>query len=203
MDDWSPGKIAPIFLSGLLAAILTHAVGLLRDFWTKQEEAKTSSMFLTLALEAYADSCATREMDIGNHDRSGGHSGHAWATVPDFPEFSDKTNWRAIGVPLSMRVLECRARVITVQGYLEGILEFQGAEETVEETAFECIKLARHTLGVADALRGQFKLGERVTPYSWNVSEYADRQHEKMLVRRAADAETGPSVTMEPIDAEP
>lgn len=162
-----------IFASGLTGAGLNQVWTEVRARLSERKDAGVTAILLAEELDAYVDLCAARRQDIKNSDSSGGEMGRAWRTIPDPPAFSDKTNWRALGLDLTQKVLRIRAVVLSRNRELEAIYDLVDSENAVEAASRCCVQTGCEASELARLLRSRHNVN--LAPDigdQWNAADY-------------------------------
>lgn len=171
MTDW-----IPILGGGLTGAVLTQGAVFLREWWNETKDAKVSAMFLSAELDAYASSCVAVRQDVSNFESSGGEIGQAWRRVPELPEYPDKTNWRALGVNLSQRVLAFRSRVVSRNVELDALWELMDMDDVVALASDQSVKIGAQAVAQAVALRAAYRIKPVIDEDEFDVPTFLERE---------------------------
>lgn len=171
---------------GACGAALTQAATFLRDWLNKGEEGKFTALTLALSLEDYAERCTEPHFTLDNYVSSKQSTQEPTGSVPSLPEFSDKTNWRSIGVDHASRVLGFRVRVKSAQNRLSDVWQFEGPVSAWGAAADDGIELGAAALDVATRLRAGFRLPERLAQASFDADEWFAEHLADVQKRRAA-----------------
>jgi hypothetical protein len=181
MTDW-----LPILVSGLTGAGLTQGAVSLREWWSEAKDAKVSAMFLAAELDAYASSCAAMRQDVRNFEASDGERGQAWRQVPELPEYPDKTNWRALGVKLSQRVLAFRSRVVSRNVELDALWDLMDSEDVIALASDKSVKIGFEAVTHSAALRAAYRIKPIDDEDEFDVRSFLER--ELKSIRRKSEA---------------
>lgn len=198
--NWVP--FATAVLGGAVGAVLTQLATFFRDWWNKREEGRFNALTLALALEAYAAECTEPHYALSNYVSSNYNTTEPSGTLPTLPEFSEKTNWRSLGVRTASDVLGFRVRVNTAHSALSDTWEFEGKVSAWGEAADTSIELGAAALLIARKLRSRFRLGAmpkegRFDPEAFFTKHLADLQ-----ARRAQYEKSNAAMWADPVEGE-
>jgi len=171
MTDW-----VPILGGGVTGAFLTQGAVILREWLNETKDAKVSAMFLAAELDAYASSCAAVRQDVSNFESSGGEIGRAWHRVPELPEYPDKTNWRALGVNLSQRVLAFRSLVVSRNVELDALWDLMEEDDIVALASDQSVKIGVRAVAQAIALRAAYRIQPIIDEDEFDVPNFLERE---------------------------
>jgi hypothetical protein len=152
------GEWGTALLGGTVGAFLTQLATVGRDAWNRRRDGKFTALLLALALEDYASECTDPIFELSNFDPRHGGAPEPSGSLPALPPFSDKTDWRSLGVELSAAVLALRVHVATAHGSLANTHQYEGRTSAWGEASSSAIELGSEALGVAKRLRARFKL---------------------------------------------
>jgi hypothetical protein len=178
-------QFATAVLGGTVGALLTQLATFFRDWWNKREEGRFEALTLALALEAYASNCSEPYFSLSNYVSSKYATEEPSGSVPSLPEFSEKTNWRSLGVKAASDVLGFRVRVNTAHGALSNTWEFDGKAVAWDEAADTGIELGAAALRIARGMRARFRLGRMPKQGHFDPEQFFAERLSDLESRRA------------------
>lgn len=181
---WLP--FATAVLGGTVGALLTQLATFFRDWWNKREEGRFTALTMALSLEAYASACSEPYFTLSTYVSSSYNTEEPSGSIPSLPDFSDKTNWRSLGVRAASDVLGFRVRVNTAHGALHDTWQFEGHVSAWGEAADAGIELGAAALEIARGLRAKFKLGPMPKAGRFDPEDFF-KEHRADLERRRAE----------------
>ena len=179
-------QLATAVIGGAVGAVLTQLATFFRDWLGKHEEGQFTGLTLALALEAYAWECTEPHFTFTNYVSSNQATAAPSGRLPTLPEFSEKTNWRSIGVKAASDVLGFRVKVNTAQGSLRDTWEFEGKVSAWSDADDIGIELGAAALTVARSLRSKFRLGPMSRGEHFDLEEFYTEQMAKLERQKAA-----------------
>ncbi|GEM_PF-3472384 len=177
--------LVQILAGGLTGAFLNQVWTEVRGRWSERKDAKVTALFIIAELDAYVAACAHRRQDIINNDTSDGIIGHPWHTIPEVPQFSDKTNWRAVGLKPTHKVMSLRATAASHNAELEGLWDIIDAEDVVNCASDYCVETGLRAAALAEMLRTRFKI-DPLDEGEWDAASYL-RSQGKVIEQRKQD----------------
>jgi hypothetical protein len=177
--------IALVASSSVIAAIITQGLGEYREWLKLKKDSGFSSLYLALALEAYASECSIVIGDSENYDASGGNAGVAHRYIPDFAPYPETIEWKPMGLKSATAAMSFRVDVETTRAMISGYWEFGDEDDAVPLVRLETARLGCEALRLALTLR---KLGSILPTKSndddWNVNYFLAEQYKKYLTQR-------------------
>jgi hypothetical protein len=184
--EWT--KLWPLVLtSSVVAAFLTHGLGLFKDWLNRNRDADFAALYVALTLEDYASRCASVVGDIGTFWSSSGNAGTGHGTVPELENFKGEIEWKALGVKLTSKALSFRVRVGHAREMLFDLSQHVN-EEIIEEARDQAVKLGVEAIAIAESFRKTRRLGAALPISDWSTKKWLQEQAEKIAERKAKDA---------------
>ena len=162
--------LVPILLGGLTGACLNQILTEIRGRWSEGKDAKIAALFIIAELDAYVAACARRRQDVINNETSDGEIGHPWRTIPEVP-LLDKTNWRAVGIKTTHKVMALRATAASHNAELEGLWDIIDAEDVVNFASDYCVEIGNKAATLSEALTARFQIKPLETG-EWDSASY-------------------------------
>lgn len=181
-------SFATAVLGGAVGAVLTQLAIFVRDWLNKREEGRFTALTLALALESYAIECAGPYFDLANYVRSKYATPEPSGSLPALPEFSDKTNWRSIGVTAASDILGYRVKVNTAHGSIANTRQYDGQQGAWGEASESGIELGALALRIATGLRKKFRLGVMPKSENFDPAEFFAERLTASKAHREANA---------------
>lgn len=186
MLDWT--KLWPLVLtSSVVAAFLTHGLGLFKDWLNRNRDADFAALYIALTLEDYASRCASVVGDIGTFWSSSGNAGTTHGNVPELENFKGEIEWKALGVKLTSTALSFRVRVGHTREMLSDLSQHIN-EEIVEEARDQAVRLGLEAIVIAEAFRKTRRLGAALPVSDWSTKTWLHEEAIKIAERKAKDA---------------
>lgn len=186
-----------ILAGGLTGAVLNQIWNEARASFSERRDGKLTAMLLAAELDAYVFACAERRQDIKNSDSSDGEFGRAWRTIPELPVFSDKTNWRALGMELTQQIVRFRAVILVRNKGLEAIWEVADSDAVTSEASDLCVKTGLEAIKFATALRAKHKIKPAQAEDQWDAPAYLATEWIEIQDRKRAAEERAAQRTRE------
>ncbi|MEJ7928291.1 hypothetical protein WG908_16205 [Sphingobium sp. AN641] len=172
--------------SSVIAAAVTQGIGIIRDWRKAKHEGKFSALYVAIALESYADKCATLIGDSQNHQNSDGHAGVPHGNIADLPDYPAAVEWKPFGIRDTTRAMSFRVEVDTRKASFSGEWEFGDEEDIVPLVREESARLGLKALELAIGFRNTW--GIEAVDYSteWNVRDYLKTALAEHVTKREA-----------------
>lgn len=133
----TPGTIALVMGSSVLAAVVTQGTGWLREHLGLRTERNFAKLYVTAALESYAAAAVAAISDSEAYEYSDGNAGTHVHNVPEFPSFPDTINWKSLGTELTKLVLAFPNEIEAVRALISFEWDVVGDHELVLPTIRE------------------------------------------------------------------
>ena len=157
--DWS-AIITIVLGSSFLGAVLNNFAG----WWLKRIEATNQATYLALnlahLLEQYAYDCLSAADDQDNAESSDGNIGAYINKLPILPQLP-KEDYRVFDLALLDNIFDFEKQVVFANESLDFAFHVIDGEDAVSEGYKSCLKLARDSLQIADAVRARYRLKNR------------------------------------------
>lgn len=163
--------LVQILAGGLTGAFLNQVWTEVRGRWSERKDAKITALFIIAELDAYVAACARRRQDVINNETTDGEMGHPWRTIPEVPLFSDKTNWRAVGIKTTHKVMTLRATAASHNAELEGLWEIIDAEDVVNFASDYCVEIGVKAATLSEKLAAIFGI-KPLDEGEWDAASY-------------------------------
>lgn len=173
--------------SSVFAALLTHGLGLFKDWRSRRRDADFAALYVVLVLEGYASRCASVAGDISTYWSSKGAAGTQHINVPEPPDYGPDIEWKALGIKLTSKVMSFRVHVAHTREMLTDLEEHIG-ENIIEEAHEHAVRLGIEAIEIAEMIRKQRRLGPAQTGSTWNVKGWLKEKAERLAEERAKAA---------------
>lgn len=190
------GKIAAA--STVVSAIVTAAIGALREHNKEKRGATYLALRIAVALEQFAISCADQIGENDVHEESHGHAGTAYVGLPKNPEYPTDADWKALIGTLAARALGLTNEIHMGARALAFSLD-NDPENATSDCSDRCAVLGLRALTLATELRSEYRI-RRFDPREagWDIQQVLMRRHERVqrheaLAREADRADVNPS----------
>lgn len=181
--DWT--KLWPLVLtSSVVAAFLTHGLGLFKDWLNRGRDADFAALYVALTLENYASRCASIVGDIGTFWSSKGQAGTGHGNVPELETFGAEIEWKALGVKLTSKALSFRVRVGHTREMLSDLSEHVN-EEIIEEARDYAVRLGLEAIATAEHFRKVRRLGNAQPVSDWSTKAWFQEQADRIAAVNA------------------
>ncbi len=170
--------------SSVVAALVTQGVSIVRDWRKEKRDGKFSALYLAIALEAYAEECATLIMDSENYRNSGGHAGTPHGNIEGIPDYPDAIEWKAFGIKDTTRAMSFRVEVDTRKNHIKDYWEYGDEDDILPLVREEAARLGSKALELAKSFRKSWVIDPVNYRGEWNVSDYLSESLEKHRKRR-------------------
>jgi hypothetical protein len=175
-----------VLLSGVCGAALSQGVTILLARSNLRKEGEITALLLALTLEEYASRCASYIIDNANWAQRGAHPDEAHTGMPALSEFSDKTNWRALGAVLTEKVLQIKVHIANAANEIGADWETGGSIVASDTTDAKCFEVGVEALNAAEDLRRAFKLNAMPVTGQWSLRDYLHKGLAEQEARKAA-----------------
>lgn len=183
MLDWM--KLWPLVLtSSVVAALLTHGLGLFKDWLNRNRDADFAALYVALTLEDYASRCASVVGDIGTFWSSSGNAGTTHGNVPELENFKGEIEWKALGVKLTSKALSFRVSVGHTREMLTDLSQHVN-EEIIEEARDQAVKLGLEAIAIAEAFRKTRRLGAALQVSDWSTQKWLQEKADQIAAVKA------------------
>ncbi|OSZ69566.1 hypothetical protein CAP40_01535 [Sphingomonas sp. IBVSS2] len=133
-------------------------------------------MDIALALEAYANECASLLGDSENYERSGGNAGSPHGNVADLPDYPTAVEWKAFGIKPTTEVRSFRVEVESAKAMIRGHWEFGDEDDVVPLVREEAARLGKRALDMAIQFRSAWGIAPVDYSGEWNVKSYLEEK---------------------------
>ncbi len=170
----------------MLAAVVTQSVTWFRDKWNERREADFSALYLALALENYAASCAEQIGESEIYEESQGAGGSAQNNVNPLPNYPENINWKAWGIKGTTDALSFRLAVDEARSRVSS--EWQNGDDDLAINLIreEVAELGTQAIELAAKFRRYQKLKALKDSARWSPHESLVRKRDKYQ-RKSAD----------------
>lgn len=175
------GIVALVAGSSVLAAALTQGVAALRDRLKTRKDAAFSALYLALALESYASSCASALGESDTYEASGGAAGAPHGNLPDLPDFPGTIDWKPLGIGHTTKALSFRVEVESAKAMIRDLWDVTGDEDySITTMREEAARLGLKALTLAASFRSSWKIAPVDESGEWTVRGYLTERSEKL-----------------------
>lgn len=170
-------------LSGVLAALFTQGLSWLRDSWRDRRDAKFSALYIAIALEDYARTCATLLSESENWESSNENAGAPHGNIagmPDYPEIE----WKAFGIKDAERAMAFRTKINSDHSMFSGLWEFSDEDQIVPEVREKAAEHGLTALRMAAVFRARRGLNPLDDFGEFTTEGYLTENHESYVAKR-------------------
>lgn len=186
---WTTAQIVTLVAtSSVVSALLTQGLAWLREWLGETKQAKFAALYIALALEAYARTCAT---DIGESETYEASSEAAGAPhgnlteLPDFPE----VDWRAFGIKQSEQAMGFRVEIDNERAMIRDLWEHEDEDTVVPVVRELAAKLGLKAFAMSENFRKQRGLTLLDQSGEYSTKNFLDRKHREYVEKRIRDEE--------------
>jgi hypothetical protein len=179
-----------ILTSSVVAAALTHGLGIWKETWDRHRQGKFSTLYVCLELERYAADSASLVGDQKTYESSRGAAGEEASGVVPLTEFRGDIDWGALGIKATTDVLQFRVEVDSVRAMLSDLWQHIG-EEIHREAAEYAVDLGLTAIDLAESLRKSRKLDRDRPRATGEVHSYLRSQKFEVDAARKSRAGDG------------
>lgn len=143
--------------SGVLSALVAHALSVFHEFRNKGRQAAYLAIRLATALETFADDCLSIIGEFDTHRQSHGAAGDQTTRLPALPVFpADEDGWHALPTELTAKVLAFPNLVKASQEKVSFTWTVAGELAAWDDCEEECAQLGLTAWLIAVELRERF-----------------------------------------------
>ena len=168
------GIVALVAGSSVLAALVTQGVGIARDWWKANKDGSYDALYLALALESYAGTCASALSESETYESSEGHAGSPHGSVPDLPDYPSSIEWKPLGIKQTTDAMSFRVEIETAKAMIHDHWEFLDEEDVVPLVRERVARLGQKALNLAIEFRKAWNIVAADYGDDWNVKDYVD-----------------------------
>lgn len=180
----STGQIVSLVAtSSVVAAFLTQGLAWFREWWGEAKQAKFAALYISIALEAYARTCASVISDSETYEASNESAGAGHGNIAEIPEYPD-VDWKAFGIKHAERAMTFRTKIDNDRAMIRDLWE-HGEEEDIVPLVRE--KSGEHglaALAMAEMFRAQRGLNPLDDFGEFSTQSYLTRRHAEHVKRR-------------------
>lgn len=144
--------------SGVLSAVVGHALTLYNDWRNKSRSAAYLAIRIATSLEGFADECMTVIGDSETARQSNGAAGNQTTKLPELTAFpSDEVGWRVLPARLTANLLAFPNHIKAGQDKISFTASVAGELAAYEDCEEESARLGLQSWSLAAELRKQFR----------------------------------------------
>lgn len=170
--------------SSVLASVVTQGLNEWRDRIKNKRESAFSSLYLALALEAYASECSTVISESENYEASDESAGSPQGNIPTLGEYPSSVDWKSLGIAPTTDAMSFQVEVETTRAMIRGSWEYGDEEDIVPQVREEAARLGLKALTLASTFRREAKVAAVQFHGDWNLKAHLEDRAEHYVERR-------------------
>lgn len=181
---WTTAQIITLVAtSSVFAALLTQGLAWLREWHGETKQAKFAALYIALALEAYARTCATDIGESETYEASGEAAGAPHGNLTELPDFPE-VDWKAFGIKQAEEAMGFRVEIDNECAMIRDLWEHED-EDTVVPIVRELIaKLGLKALTMSENFRKQRRLALLDQSQEYSTKNFLDRKLKEHVEKR-------------------
>lgn len=186
---WTTAQIITLVAtSSVVSALLTQGLAWLREWLGEAKQAKFASLYIALALEAYARTCATDIGESETYEASSEAAGVPHGNLSELPELPE-VDWRAFGIKQSEQAMGFRVEIDNERAMIRDLWEHEDEDTVVPVVRELAAKLGLKALALSENFRTQRGLTLPDQSGEYSTKNFLARKHREYAEKRTREEE--------------
>lgn len=180
----STGQIVSLVAtSSVVAAFLTQGLAWFREWWGEAKQAKFAALYISIALEAYARTCASLISDSEAYEASNEAAGAGHGNIAEIPEYPE-VDWQAFGIKHAERAMTFRTKIDNDRAMIRDMWEHGDEDDIVPFVREKSGEHGLAALAMAEMFRAQHGLNPLDDFGKYSTQAYLARRHAEQVEER-------------------
>lgn len=175
--------VSLVATSSVVAAFLTQGFAWLREWVGEAKQAKFAALYISIALESYARTCASLIGDSETYEWSSEAAGTAHGNIAELPDFPE-VDWKAFGIKHAERAMTFRTKIDNDRAMIRDMWENLDEDDIVPIVREKAGEHGLAALAMAEMFRAQHGLGPLDDFGEYSTQSYLTRRHNEYAEKR-------------------